>query len=347
MQTAVVILNWNGKPCLEKYLPSVVNYSSEPGVKVYVADNYSTDGSVDFMFSEYPDIDLIRLDDNYGFAGGYNRALSQIKADIYILLNSDVRVTENWITPLLEAFTEKPEMGACMPKICSERNPGYFEYAGASGGYIDYLGYPFCRGRLFEEVEKDNGQYDTPVDVLWASGAALAVRASVFECLGGLDDKFFAHMEEIDFCWRMKNLGFSISCIPSSVVYHEGGATLETGSPFKVYLNFRNSLLMLYKNLPSSKFRHILYKRMFMDGIAVLRYLVSGNLKCVKSIWNAHRDYRKLLPEYRKIRSATEVPDNYPSCTYKKSIVWKFFICRVMKFSQLNSNDFITFTAKP
>ena len=346
MQTAIVILNWNGKSCLAKYLSSVVKYSSGDGIKIYVADNCSTDGSVDFMISEYPDIDLIRLDDNYGFAGGYNRALSGIKADIYILLNSDVRVTENWITPLLEAFREKPEMGACMPKICSEKFSGYFEYAGASGGYIDYLGYPFCRGRLFNEIEKDNGQYDTPVDVFWASGAALAVRSSVFERLRGLDDKFFAHMEEIDFCWRLKNLGFTISCIPSSVIYHEGGATLESGSPFKVYLNFRNNLLMLYKNLPFNKFRRILYLRMFMDGIAALKYLLSGSPEYVKSIWKAHKDYRKLLPEYRKIRSMAPVPENFPSCTYKKSIVWKFFIHGVKKFSQLNSNDFITFEAK-
>ncbi len=340
MNVAIVILNWNGRACLSRFLPSVTACSSGCDISVYVADNGSTDDSVDFVKARFPDVKVIALPDNFGFSGGYNRALQMIDADLFVLLNSDVEVTPGWLDPLTAAFAANEKLGACMPKILSERDSSLFEYAGAAGGFIDWLGYPFCRGRLFDAIEKDGGQYDEPLEVFWASGACMAVRSGLFRQLGGLDEHFFAHMEEIDFCWRLKNAGYSIQCIPSSTVFHVGGATLETGSPFKVYLNFRNNLLMLYKNLPKRHFGMILFLRQCLDGVAALRFLLAGRWNSMWAVWKAHLDYRSALPKYRALRSASPIPAELPGGVYRKSVVIAFFIRRNRLFSQLNRRDF-------
>ncbi len=340
MNVAIVILNWNGRVCLARFLPSVVAFSGGNNVSVYVADNGSTDNSAAFVAENFPEVKVIPLPDNYGFAGGYNRALQSIDAELFVLLNSDVEVTPGWLDPLLTAFAENEQLGACMPKIRSERDSSLFEYAGAAGGFIDWLGYPFCRGRLFEVIEKDCGQYDEPVEVFWASGACMAVRSRLFRQLGGLDEHFFAHMEEIDFCWRLKNAGYTIQCIPASVVSHVGGATLQAGSPFKVYLNFRNNLLMLYKNLPARHFGTTLFIRQCLDGLAAFRFLLGGQWNAVRAVWKAHIDFRSALPKYRLLRASVSTPDAFPGGVYRKSVVFAFFVRRIRAFSQLNRRDF-------
>ncbi|MBP6260021.1 MAG: glycosyltransferase family 2 protein, partial [Paludibacter sp.] len=250
MRTAVVILNWNGEKFLNQFLPVLLRNTQLPGVDIYVADNASTDNSLSLIEEQFPTVKTLLLDKNYGFAGGYNKALAQINADYFVLLNSDVEVTENWLQPLLNYMNENADVAACQPKIKSFYNRDYFEHAGASGGFIDYLGFPFCRGRVVGTAEMDRGQYDTVIDVFWATGACLLIRSELYNQVGGLDDEFFAHMEEIDLCWRLKGQGFRIVCIPQSEVYHVGGGTLQVEHPHKTYLNFRNNLLMLYKNLP-------------------------------------------------------------------------------------------------
>ena len=254
---SIVILNWNGEEMLRAFLPSVLVCSSGRDVEVCVADNGSTDASCAMLEEEFPIVRLIRLDENYGFAEGYNRALSQIDAEYVILLNSDVEVTPDWLQPLTEFMDNHPEVAACQPKIMSYKKRDTFEYAGAAGGFIDKLGYPFCRGRIFDVVEKDEGQYDTPLPVFWATGAALMIRLDVYKQVGGLDGRFFAHMEEIDLCWRLRSRGYGIYCIPQSEVYHVGGATLKKENPRKTFLNFRNNLLMLYKNLPEKELKSV------------------------------------------------------------------------------------------
>ena len=250
MKVAIVILNWNGRQMLERYLSTVLLYSCEE-TSVIVADNASTDDSVEFLKTHFPDVPTILLDQNYGFADGYNKALAQVEAEYYLLLNSDVEVTHHWLTPLLEFMDSHPEVAACQPKILSMADKDCFEYAGASGGFLDRLGYPFCRGRIFDTVEPDNGQYDYAMEIMWATGACLLIRSEDYWNVGGLDGRFFAHNEEIDLCWRLRLLGRKIYCIPESAVCHLGGGTLPKGNPMKTFLNFRNNLTMLYKNLPS------------------------------------------------------------------------------------------------
>ncbi len=294
IETAVVILNWNGLVHLRNYIPALVDRTRDEGAFIVVADNGSTDGSVEWLRSEYPGIRIITFDTNHGFTGGYNRALRQIEADYYVLLNSDVEVSRGWLTPLVGFMEEHPQAGICQPKIKAIHDRDSFEYAGAAGGFIDRFGYPFCRGRILGHIEKDCGQYDTPMEVFWASGACLVIRSSLYHHLGGLDETFFAHMEEIDLCWRAKLLGYQVWAIPASTVWHFGGGALEQGSPRKLYLNFRNNLLMLHKNLPSSIRRRRIFTRMCMDALSAAIYLLTGKSACFKAVISAHRDFRRL-----------------------------------------------------
>jgi GT2 family glycosyltransferase len=283
---AVVILNWNGKSFLEKFLPSVVKHSIE--AKIIVADNASTDDSISFLEKTYPSIDIIKLEQNYGFAGGYNKALKQVDSEYYILLNSDVEVTENWLAPMLKMLDNDKNIVACQPKIKDYNNKDSFEYAGASGGFIDKYGYPFCRGRIFDYLEKDTNQYDEPIEIFWASGAALFIRAQEYNQIGGLDEFYFAHMEEIDLCWRLKNEGHKIMVCPSSTVYHVGGGTLNKINPRKTFLNFRNSLLTLYKNLPKNERFVKIFIRLNLDAIAGLKFLLDGKPTHALAIIRSH-----------------------------------------------------------
>ncbi|MFH2096519.1 MAG: glycosyltransferase family 2 protein, partial [Bacteroidota bacterium] len=279
LKVAVVILNWNGKELLEKFLPSVLSYSGIPSVSVYIADNCSDDNSVDYIRYNHPEAHIIILDRNYGFAGGYNRALKQIEAQYYVLLNSDVEVTEGWLDPMIELLDNNSDIAACMPKILSYQDREIFEYAGAAGGFIDKYGFTFCRGRIFNVFEKDENQYNNDAHIFWATGACLFIRADMFHTSGGLDDRFFAHMEEIDLCWRLKNRGKSIVYCAGSKVYHLGGGTLNKTNPRKTYLNFRNNLFLLYKNAqPKTAFR-IIITRLFLDMIAGLKFLVGLEFK--------------------------------------------------------------------
>ena len=263
-KVAIVILNWNGRQMLEQYLPSVLNYSKDEAT-VYVADNASTDDSLAFLQQHYPEVKLVVLDQNWGFAEGYNRALAQIQAEYYLLLNSDIEVTHHWLTPMIEYLDAHADVAACQPKLLSIFDKDRFEYAGASGGYLDRFGYPFCRGRIFDTVEADNGQYDDVADILWATGAALLIRSTDYWAVNGLDARFFAHNEEIDMCWRLRIRGRRIVCIPDSYVYHVGGGTLPKGNPMKTFLNFRNNLTMLYKCLPDGELQHVMRWRWFLD----------------------------------------------------------------------------------
>lgn len=300
-KVSVVILNWNGRKLLEQFLPSVISYTS--GIAdIVVADNCSTDDSISYLKEYYPDVKLIELDKNYGFAEGYNRALTQIEAEYFVLLNSDVEVTENWLSPIIHFLDENQDVAAAQPKIKSYRDKSSFEYAGAAGGFIDKYGYPFCRGRIFSTLEKDNGQYDQTIDVLWASGACFAIRSRDYMETGGLDASFFAHMEEIDLCWRLNARGRRVVCFPESTVFHVGGATLDSESPRKTFLNFRNNLLMLYKNLPNSEFRKIYRIRKVLDRIARFQFLLTGKSENAKSIKEAYRDFEEICHQYDEVR---------------------------------------------
>ena len=287
----VVILNWNGRSHLERFLPVLV--ARTPGADIVVADNGSTDDSADFIRARFPQVELLLLDRNYGFAEGYNRALARIEADYCVLLNSDVEVTEGWLAPLVELLERDSAAAAVAPKIRSYANPGKFEYAGAAGGFIDFLGYPFCRGRILDTIESDRGQYDAPREVFWASGACMLVRSEVFRRLGGFDGDFFAHMEEIDFCWRAQLAGYRIRVEPRSTVFHVGGGTLPNNSPQKIYLNFRNNLCMLFKNLSPGTFWPVLFSRMVLDGMAALVFLVQGHPDFFKKVFRAHIDFHR------------------------------------------------------
>ncbi|MDR0714385.1 MAG: glycosyltransferase family 2 protein [Bacteroidales bacterium] len=321
--TAIVILNWNGCHYLERFLPSVEAYSQLPDVSVIVADNGSTDDSVACLRTRFPSVRILLLDRNYGFAEGYNRALRQVDARYYVLLNSDVEVTANWLPPLIAMMEKNENAAACMPKIKSEARRDFFEYAGAAGGFMDKYGYAFCRGRLFDTVERDCGQYDSETEVFWAAGACCIVRASFFHEAGGFDDAFFAHMEEIDLCWRWKNAGYSILYTPESTVYHVGGGMLPKDSPFKTFLNYRNNLLMMYKNLPRQyRFRRLLLRRL-MDYAAAIRGLLSGQ-PVLKPVLKAHRDFRKMKRAYRDLPR----PKDFPSCVYPGSIAYQYFVKR-------------------
>lgn len=301
-KVAVVILNWNGKKLLEQFLPSVVSYTSSDLAEIVVADNASTDDSVSFMRANYPDIRLLELDQNYGFAEGYNRALREIEAEYFVLLNSDVEVSENWLEPLVYQLDSNKQVAAVQPKIRAFRNKEYFEYAGAAGGFIDKYGYPFCRGRIFTSLEKDQGQYDSVADIFWATGACLVIRSKDYFSAGGLDASFFAHMEEIDLCWRLNARGRVLQCVPQSVVYHVGGATLNQESPKKTFLNFRNNLLMLYKNLPDSKFKPIYRTRKMLDRVAAFKFLLTGNMANAKAVLSAYSEFTKIKSQYDSVR---------------------------------------------
>ena len=291
---AVVILNWNGCDMLRSFLPSVVRFSEVDGAVVYVADNGSTDASVAMLRREFPSVPFILLEENHGFADGYNLALKQVEAEYVVLLNSDVEVTEHWLVPLAEYMDAYPETAACQPKIRSWRNKGQFEYAGAAGGFIDRYGYPFCRGRIMGVVEEDKGQYDTVIPIFWATGAALFIRLADYREAGGLDGRFFAHMEEIDLCWRLRARGRQLACIPQSVVFHVGGATLKKENPRKTFLNFRNNLVMLYKNLPQEDLASVMRVRAVLDYVAAFSFMLKGQLPNALAVFRARRAYHSL-----------------------------------------------------
>ena len=288
-KVAIVILNWNGEQMLRTYLSTVMRYSRDEAT-VYVADNASTDGSVAFLESEYPNCRLIKLEKNWGFAEGYNRALKEIESTYYLLLNSDIEVTHHWLTPMIEYMDHHPEVAACQPKLLSISDRDAFEYAGASGGYLDRLGYPFCRGRVFDTVEADNGQYDTRAEIHWATGAALMIRSKDYWEVGGLDGRFFAHNEEIDLCWRLRIWGRKLVCLPESYVYHVGGGTLPKSNPMKTFLNFRNNLTMLYKCLPDEDLATVMRWRWVLDYVAAWEMLILG-----RNIG----DFKAVYPKYR------------------------------------------------
>ena len=317
---AVVILNWNGAKLLEQFLPSVVAHSEE--AKIYVADNASTDNSIKVIKTKFPQITIIQNDGNFGFANGYNVALQQVEEDYYALVNSDVEVSEKWLNPILSIFDNEPNIGIIQPKILDYKNKEYFEYAGAAGGFIDQFGYPYCRGRIFDTIEKDDGQYDDECDIFWASGACLFIRKDIYRTLNGFDGDFFAHQEEIDLCWRAFNLGFKAKYTSKSVVYHVGGATLNESNPRKTFLNFRNSLLMLTKNLPEGKLFLIIFARLCLDGLAGIQFIFKGKFAHCWAIIKAHFEFYYLINRNLKKRSSTASENYY----HTKSIVYKYFI---------------------
>ena len=336
-KVAIVILNWNGRNFLEQFLPSVTKYSTAENYKVIVADNASSDDSLVFLDATYgQEVETILLDKNYGFAGGYNKALEKVDSEYFVLLNSDVEVTENWINPIIQYMDANPDVAACMPKILAHHAKDTFEYAGAAGGFIDILGYPFCRGRIFDTFEKDEGQYNDVRDVFWATGACMFIKAGLFKQSGGFDEDFFAHMEEIDLCWRLKNMGYRISYIPDSIVYHVGGGTLPQGNPWKTFLNFRNSLFMLYKNLPCKKVKIRIFRRMCMDLISAMRFLVTFKFRDFIAIFKAHMAFYKKKNLMRKKRIESGGNGLNHSEIYVKNIVWQYYLKRKKSFSSLN-----------
>ncbi|MEO8720673.1 MAG: glycosyltransferase family 2 protein [Ginsengibacter sp.] len=331
---AIVILNWNGKHFLEKFLPSVMR-SSYDNFSVIVADNASEDLSVPFLQEQYPGIKIILNTVNEGFAKGYNTALKQVDADYYILLNSDVEVTEGWIQPIISLMESDQKIAACQPKILSFDQRDAFEYAGASGGWIDRLGYPFARGRVFDFCEKDKGQYDDISEIFWASGAAFFVRSAVFHLLNGFDDSFFAHQEEIDLCWRIQRSGFKIFAVPSSIVYHLGGGTLPMGNRKKVYLNFRNNLMMLAKNLSGLERIKIIFQRIFLDNLAALQGLSKGELITFKAVQKAHFDFIRWSFRYKRNNNLRKIKLKDLRGVYKGSVVYDYFIQKKKTFFEI------------
>ncbi|WP_395076548.1 glycosyltransferase family 2 protein [Flavobacterium sp.] len=317
---AVVILNWNGQKLLEQFLPSIIQYSKE--AIVYVADNASTDDSILFVKTNFPTVNIIENKANYGYAKGYNQALKFVEEEIYALVNSDIEVTENWLQPIFDTFNNEPKTAIIQPKILDFKNKEYFEYAGAAGGFIDKYGYPFCRGRIFDTVEKDHGQYNDNREIFWASGACFFIRKEVFRTLNGFDADFFAHQEEIDLCWRAFNKNYVTKYNSKSVVYHVGGATLEQGNPKKTFLNFRNSLLMLVKNLPANKIISVLLLRMVLDGLAGFQFILKGKFRHFFAILNAHYSFYCLFLTNYKKRELHQYKRYYNL----KSIVYKYYV---------------------
>ena len=336
-KVAIVILNWNGAKMLEKYLPSVLRFSRDEAV-IYVADNASTDNSVELLKAHFPECRLVLLDKNWGFADGYNKALAQIDAEYYLLLNSDIEVTHHWLTPLIEYMDVHPDVAACQPKLLSVFDRDSFEYAGACGGYIDRYGYPFCRGRIFETVERDEGQYDFTADILWATGATLLVRARDYKEVGGLDGRFFAHNEEIDMCWRLRIRGRKIVCLPESCVYHVGGGTLPKSNPMKTFLNFRNNLTMLYKCLPDEELAHVMRMRWFLDYLAAWQMLIlKRNLGDFKAVFRARRAFSRWKKDFEADRRSIQksrVSRELPECR-RFSLLWQYYVKGRKLFSQL------------
>lgn len=335
---AIVILNFNGKDFLEKFLPSVIQFSE--GHEIIVADNCSTDGSVAFLKDKFPDIRLIINESNGGFAKGYNDALKLVDSELYLLLNSDIEVTENWLAPLLEMM-KNPDVAGCQPKIRAYNAKCNFEHAGASGGFLDKDYFPFCRGRIFQKIEEDSGQYDDSIEVFWSTGAALMIRSKLYHESGGLDEDFFAHMEEIDLCWRLKKRGYKFMVEPKSMIYHVGGGTLDYSSPFKTYLNFRNSLFMIVKNHDGLLFPKM-FRRLILDGIAGIRFLVRGEFKQLGSVLKAHRDvylkFKSLLKKRRKIKQ--ESTQFNSKGLFHSSILWQRYILKKELFSDLPKDKF-------
>jgi GT2 family glycosyltransferase len=328
MKVAIVILNWNGAKLLQQFLPSILRYS--PEVTVFVADNASSDDSITVLKTQFPSVQIIQNQDNYGFAKGYNEALKNLNFDIYALVNSDIEVTENWLQPILEKFKNEPKTVIIQPKILDFKNKAFFEYAGAAGGYIDKYGYPFCRGRIFDTIEKDHQQYEDETEIFWASGACFFIRSEVYHALQGFDDDFFAHQEEIDLCWRAINRGHHIQYTPKSVVYHVGGATLQKGNPKKTYLNFRNSLLMLVKNLPKSQLLPVLFLRLCFDGLAGIQFLLKGNPKHTLAILKAHFIFYSMLPRFYKKRESNQIATYFKT----KSVVYFYYIKKQTIFAK-------------
>jgi GT2 family glycosyltransferase len=338
IKTAVVILNWNGLPWLQKFLASVVRFSTGLETAVFMVDNGSTDGSAEWVSKNISDVSIIRLESNHGFAGGYNLALNQIAAEYFVLLNSDAEVTEGWLDPLTKYMDENPDVASCQPKIRAYHEKDYFEYAGAAGGYMDKFGYTFCRGRIFDNVEKDTGQYNNIADIFWSSGACMMVRSEAWKQCGGFDDDFFAHMEEVDLCWRFHLAGFRVSCVPLSIIYHAGGGSLPYDSKLKTYLNFRNNLFLLYKNLPDNKLHKTIFIRKLLDGVAAIMFIFKGRTGNAKAVWKAHIDY------YRNIKTLKVKRESVKNLTINKTvshlvnkcIVFRFYIKRKKTFSSIN-----------
>ena len=338
MRTAVVILNWNGKPFLERFLPSLIRHSSAEA-RIIVADNASSDGSAEFVREQFPGVEVITNPENGGFSKGYNQALLRVEAEYYVLLNSDIEVTEGWLSPVIAMMDADPMIGACQPKILSFHERDRFEYAGAAGGFIDKHGYPFCRGRIFTSIETDIGQYDDEAEIFWATGACMFVRADLYHKLGGLDDDFFAHMEEIDFCWRLHNEGYKVMYCPASRVYHIGGGTLPKVSWRKTYLNFRNNFFLLYKNLPSNRLFKTFAARLMLDALAAFKFLLQAGYKDFWAVLKAHFSFYAALPRLRRKRK--HLKHNSMRLVYGNNIVWEYFIRDKHRFSQLNRNDFM------
>jgi hypothetical protein len=327
-KTAIVILNWNGLGFLKMFLGTVIKYSVDEKTSVFVADNGSTDGSPEWIAENFSEVKLIRLDKNHGFAGGYNLALNQIDAMYFVLLNSDIEVTQDWLKPLIRFMDNNPDVASCQPKILSYNQKDHFEHAGAAGCFIDKFGYPFCRGRVINKVEKDTGQYDNQINIFWSSGACMIVKSEAWKKCGGFDDDFFAHMEEIDLCWRFHKAGYRVCFLPESVIYHIGGGTLSYSSPFKTYLNFRNSLFLLYKNLPDNELNSVLFIRRILDGLAAVYFLFQGNFSSVASVWRAHIDYYRAIDKLKEKRKAVKKLEIYSSheTVLNKSIVFEFYV---------------------
>ena len=331
---SIVILNFNGRDYLEQFLPSVIKHSK--GYEIIVADNNSSDGSIDFLRNSFPDIRLISFPENYGFCGGYNMALNQLDSDFFVLLNSDIEVTENWVEPILKLFDEDEKIAAVQPKLLDFNFKDKFEYAGGAGGFIDNYGYPFCRGRIFDTIETDKGQYDDTREIFWATGACLFIRANLYKSFGGFDSDFFAHMEEIDLCWRMKLEGFKVFHCGDSVVYHVGGGTLAYSNPWKTYLNFRNSLLVLIKNLPAQSLIWKIPFRWIVDYIAIAKFVFTANLKDALMVIYAHLYiWKNLFKTLKKRKSVRKTKVNLTG-TFPKLLLFTYYIARVRKFSELN-----------
>ena len=331
MKTAIVILNWNGKKLLEQFLPSVVNFSSNEA-EVYVADNASTDDSITFVKEHYPSVKIVENKENGGYAKGYNDALQHIDADIYCLLNSDIEVTENWLTPILKTFKEEENTAIIQPKLLDFKDKTKFEYAGAGGGFIDLYGYPYCRGRVFNHLETDNGQFNDTTSIFWASGACLFIRSEVYHQLHGFDEDYFAHQEEIDLCWRAQNEGYTIKYVGSSTVYHVGGATLQESNPHKTFLNFRNSLLNIVKNVPKQWFLFVVFSRLILDGVAGLKFMLELRPIHTWAILKAHFSFYKNFFKFLSKRKTLQKKSTYNLHT---SIVWQYFGLRRKKFENL------------
>ena len=334
-KVAIVILNWNGADMMRRFLPGVI--ANSPEASVFVADNASSDGSLEMLSADFPTVSQIALDRNYGFADGYNQALRQVEAEYYVLLNSDVDTPHQWLAPLLQYMEANPDVAACQPILRCQWNKEYFEYAGAAGGYLDSLGYPYCRGRLMATVEKDYGQYNTIAPVMWATGACMMIRSQDYWQVGGLDGRFFAHQEEIDLCWRLRSRGRGIVCIPDSIVYHLGGGTLPQGNPRKTFLNFRNNLLLLYKNLPQERLEPVMRIRFWLDALASLKFLLTFQWGSFLAVWRARREYHRIRADFQQDRDRnlalgilSPVPEQ---STF--SLLYQYYVKGRKKYSQL------------